>query len=198
MSTRLHVWNLPLATSVAALRTHFGVCGVVSDVQITRDRYAGRGRDSASVQMGSAAGAARAVSELNGSAFAGQLLRVEGAPDEPGDTRQRSKRQGGPSSSSPARITVQFRQPENMTYELDCAGVSMVLRVFFQNAAGQWRIAAQGSREADAPITMATAPVRTAALREIARACREGTGVAALRGLDWEAVEQALTNVRAL
>jgi RNA recognition motif-containing protein len=197
MGTKLYVANLPYAPSAIALRAHFSACGVVSDVQIVGDRNAGRGRATAVVRMGSAAAAERALSELNGEPFAGQLLLVEAAPDDSPYEGGRSARRADPKDEAPVRITTQFREPANMTYELDCAGVALVLRIFFPTTEGQWRIAARTGNGADAPNSDATAPTRVEALREIARAGREGA-VGALEYVDWDAVEQALTKVRAL
>ena len=197
MGTKLYVANLPYAPSAIALRAHFSACGVVSDVQIMADRNAGRGRATAVVRMGSSAAAERALSELNGELFAGQLLLVEAAPDDsPGDGG-RSARRAEPKDEAPVRITTQFREPANMTYELDCSGVALVLRIFFPTTEGEWRIEARTSTRADAPSSDATAPSRVEALRRIAHASREGA-TGALEAVDWDAVEQSLTKVRAL
>ena len=201
MGTKLYVGNLPESPSAIALRAHFSACGVVTDVQIVADRNVGRGRATAFVRMSDRAGAERAVSTLNGLPFQGQLLMVEAAPDgspshdERGHSARRTEKND---DSSPARITLQFREPENMTYELDCAGVALVLRIFFQTDAGQWRIVAQTSNAPDAPSTASTAPSRLEAFRAIAQACREPGASAAIARVDWNAVEQAMTKVRAL
>jgi hypothetical protein len=100
--------------------------------------------------------------------------------------------------SQPARITVQFRESSNMTYELDCAGTALVLRVFFPTDAGEWRIVARASTAPDAPSTGSTAPSRVEALRALARSCRELDGAPALARIDWTAVEQAMVKVRAV
>jgi len=200
MGTKLYVANLPEAPSVHALRTHFSACGPVSDVQIVPDRNAGRGRGSAFVRMTNASAAERAVTELNGALFAGQLLVVEAAPDDLVDRQAASKRkteQAG-EHSAPVHITLQFREAGNMTYELNCSGVAVVMRVFFQTTAGQWRVVAQPSRTPDAPGTAAEAASRLEAFRSVARSCREGSSGDALQSIDWEAVEDAMLKVRAL
>jgi hypothetical protein len=89
------------------------------------------------------------------------------------------------------KITIQFREIENMTYELDCAGTALVVRVFFPTTAGQWRIVAQTSAGANEPS-------RVEALRGIARACREGEAGHLLGRIDWTAVETAMAEVRAV
>lgn len=197
MGTKLYVANLPSTPSAIALRAHFSACGVVTEVQIMPARLAGRGRDSAFVRMSNAAGAERARSELNGALFAGQLLLVEGAPDDGATPRDRVARRAerGDGESKP-HITSQFREPRNMTYELACSGVELVVRVFFADGDGQWRIAAQAGREANAPSTSATAPSRLQAFRNLAQACSETA--TELTGVDWPVVEDALLKVRAL
>ena len=197
MGTKLYVANLPYAPSTIALRSHFSACGVVSEVEIVSDRNAGRGRDSAFVRMSSAAGAERALSELNGAPFAGQLLLVERAPDDPhtGSAKPRPK---APVNDAATHITLQFREQANMTYELDCAGLALVVRVFFPDTTGQWRVLARESREVDAPDTAAAARSRLEAFRQVARACCEDVRRTALGRVDWTAVEDALVRVRAL
>ena len=199
MGTKLYVANLPNPPSAPALREHFSACGYVSDVEIVPDRHPGRGRASAFVRMGSAASAERARTELNGSSFAGQLLLVEVAPDEAGDQRgYPTRRPEKNEDESRTRITTQFREPANMTYELDCADTAIVLRIFYPTATAEWRVVAQASRAADAPSAASTAPSRVEALRNIARECSEGVAATALARIDWDAVEQAMTKVRAL
>ena len=202
MGTKLYVANLPNAPSELALRAHFSACGAVSDVAIVPDRNAtGRGRGSALVRMTSAAGAARAISELNGAPFAGQLLQVEAAPDDRREgrasTNGKAAAEGDPATH--AHITLQFREPANMTYELDCSGIAVVIRIFFPTADGLWRVAAQASRAPDAvPGSSAAATSRGDAFHSVAGACREGVESGALARVDWEAVENALRKVRAL
>lgn len=202
MGTRLYVANLPSAPSASALRAHFSTCGVVADVEIVPDRNAsGRGRSSAFVRMESAAAAERAASQLNGAPFGGQLLQVEAAPDRGGDTPAPAKRKAAADSeqSERAHITLQFRESTNMTYELDCSGVTVVVRVFFPTADGVWRVAAQASRASDAePGSFATARSRGEAFRSVVGACQEGAGASPLARIDWAAVEDALKKVRAL
>jgi hypothetical protein len=125
-----------------------------------------------------------------------------GRRDEPrerdGNERGGRGRSSEPKEDSPARMTVQFREAANMTYELDCAGNALVLRVFFPTESGQWRILAQAGSAADAPSSDSTAPSRLEALRNIASASRDGNLAPALGRIDWNAVEQAMTKVRAV
>ncbi len=200
MGSKLYVANLPDTPSVVALREHFSACGAVADVEIVPDRNRGRGRGSAVVRMSSAAGAERALSELNGSAFAGQLLLVEAAPDDAADGRSAAPRRGERTADDPpgVRITSQYREPANMTYELDCSGVMLVVRVSFPSTKNQWRIVVQTSRETDGANVAAVAPSRIEAFRSVVRTCCEGDGFGDLGRLDWRAVEKAMLDVRAL
>jgi hypothetical protein len=101
---------------------------------------------------------------------------------------------------TPARITLQFREASNMTYELDCQGVALVLRIFFPTGtdAGAWRIVAQASTAPDSPSTASTAASRLEALRALARSCNDGGGLPAFARIDWSAVERAMASVRAV
>lgn len=94
-------------------------------------------------------------------------------------------------------IKQQFRERHNMTYEIDCSGISLVLRVFFPAegvANAPWRI--EASAGATQPVS-ASASSRSAALRDIAESWR-GAAPAAVWNVDWSGVAQAMTSVRAL
>lgn len=200
MGSKLYVANLPAAPSAVALREHFSACGAVADVEIVPDRNSGRGRGSAVIRMSSAAGAERALSELNGSAFAGQLLLVEAAPDDAADKRGAAPRRGERTADDPpgVRITSQYREAANMTYELDCSGVVLVVRVSFPSTNDECRIVVQTNRGTDGSSVAAAAASRVEAFRSVVRACCEGDSSGTLGRLDWPAVEKAMLDVRAL
>jgi len=200
LGTKLYVLNLPLEPSAVALRAHFGACGEVSDVEIVPDRNGGRGTGTAFVQMASARAAERAVNTLNGTLFAGQLLVVKPAPDVASDRRGGKGRDSDKNDEErvPARIAFQFREAANMAYELDCAGVAVLIRVSYPSSTGESRISAQATLTADAPSVDATAASRIEAFRSVARASRERQDLGALRDVDWTAVEEAMLKVRAL
>lgn len=198
MSSKLYVANLPNAPSASALRAHFGACGVVSDVQIVPDRNIGVGRTSAVIRMGSPAEAQRALARLNGAAFGGRLLLIEVAPDDSVRERPPGRRAPATEGETAARITQQYREAANMAYELDCGGVALIVRIFFQTTTGEWRIAVQAREASDAKSTDRTAVSRLQALRNVASACREESSDSVLARVDWDAVERALVTVRAL
>ena len=88
-----------------------------------------------------------------------------------------------------------------MTYELDCAGVALIVRVFPLEArppADEWRIEARLSNADDAVVAVASAPTRALALERVAAWWRENSAQKALANIDWTAVAQAMTTVRAI
>lgn len=198
MRTTIYVANLPANPDADRLRAHFGSCGLVSDVRVVADRSVGRGRGSASVEMSNEAGTRRALAELNGSMFEGQLLLLEAGPahaTKRGFTKPHGDETG---HDLLARITMQFRELTHMTYELECGAAVLVLCIYFPSAAGEWRMRAQASRNANAPTLEATASSRVEALRSIAQSCAESGTDGAFAHIDWAAVELAMTKVRAL
>jgi RNA recognition motif-containing protein len=196
VGTRLYVANLPDPASADALRAHFAVCGAVSDVRVLAEGSRGRERATAIVTMSTEEGATRALAELSRRPFGGRILLLDPAPDEAREKRG-SKNVDEPQSAL-ARVTVQFREAANMTYELDCSGVRLVLRIFFPTTGEQWRIVARAGSTEHAPSTSSSAPSRLEALRNLASACQEGEAAAAFGSIDWKAVEKAMTQVRAV
>lgn len=95
------------------------------------------------------------------------------------------------------RITQQFRERRNMTYEFDCSGVPLVLRVFFPENApdANWRIEACSSNNIPATPVSASASSKALALQSIAENWRETMPRSVL---DWDGVAKAMTSVRAL
>ena len=69
------------------------------------------------------------------------------------------------------RITQQFRERNSMTYELDCSGVPLVLRVFFPVADSEscWRIEARTGHPLQGLEASASASSRAEAFQTIAR-----------------------------
>lgn len=97
------------------------------------------------------------------------------------------------------RITQQFRESHNMTYELDCSGTALILRFFpLTDDAGEWRIEARTTDATDATIATATAPTRAEALARVAEWVRSNVGDHALGRCDWPAIATALSGVRAI
>jgi hypothetical protein len=102
-------------------------------------------------------------------------------------------------AKSAVRITQQFREAQNMTYEFDCAGATLIVRVFpLSDDGSEWRIDARASNAADAVVATATAPSRAVALERVAQWWREHAAARALGAFDWEAIARAMASVRAL
>jgi hypothetical protein len=99
-----------------------------------------------------------------------------------------------------ARITQQFREAANMTYELDCEGNRLILRIFPIETAPdeEWRVEARTSDSPDAVVASATAKSRIQAFDAVASWWREHALSRALVTFDWDAVATAMTTVRAL
>ena len=86
-----------------------------------------------------------------------------------------------------------------MTYELDCCGVPLVLRVFFPKDTSdpQWRIEAFAGSSVPASLASASATSKAQALQQIAQNWREAMPPPA-SNLDWNGVAQAMTAVRGI
>lgn len=186
MTSKLYVANVPHDTSEDALRRHFAACGGVLDVEILYERNSGRSRGLAQVTMTSAAYATAALGRLNGADFAGKQLQVSDAPIRPG------------SKPVPTvKIVQQFRERSNMTYDLDCSGVPLTLRIFPTEPDGApWRIEARSTDAAGAVVITGSAATRRDALAEVVRAWNADN--AAARPLDGEALLSAMRDVRAV
>ncbi len=201
MTTKLYVASLPLDPSTDDLTAYFGRCGEVLSVRLVADRETGRARSAAIVTMGAHGDARRAVTELDGMVYERKVLAVSIVREQPFGDDDRSAKKGTPRRDLKARITQQFRQLENLTYELDCAGTPLVLRMFFpleQGPTGQWRLEARASHADDAAVVHASATTRRQALLNVAARCRSDDPLHPFPNVDWEAVEQALGDVRAL
>ena len=194
MNARLYVGNLAEDASTEALRRRFAQHGAVTDIHMAVDRSSGRSRGYAFVTMASGDAARAAVDRLDGAMFEHRPLRVNAAAAE-GDERQPSR-----AAAARVRMTLQFRERQNMAYELDCRGTALTVRVFPVDgaAAQQWRVEAAiaGSK---APIHMAsgTCSTRAFALKEIATAWeRQEDGFQP--DIDWPEVMEAMAAVRAI
>lgn len=83
LAKKLYVGNLPFSASEDDLRQLFERHGTVNSVALINDRETGRPRGFAFVEMDDA-GAAAAVSALDGKDFGGRMLRVNEAHDRRG------------------------------------------------------------------------------------------------------------------
>ena len=84
MAKNIYIGNLNYDTTEDTLRAAFAAYGEVTSVNIVTDRYTGRPRGFAFVEMESDNAAAEAIGALNGQALDGRQLRVDEArPKKP-------------------------------------------------------------------------------------------------------------------
>lgn len=84
MSNRLYVGNLPFHATEDLISQRMGQCGEVRGVDLILDRITGRPRGFAFVEMATAEGMQKAITELDGQSFEGRPLTVKVAEDRRG------------------------------------------------------------------------------------------------------------------
>lgn len=92
MAEKLYVGNLSYSTTEDTLRTLFAEFGEIESVNVVADRYTGRARGFAFVEMATADGAGQAIDSLNGRMVDEREIRVEKA--KPRTDRGRSGGRG--------------------------------------------------------------------------------------------------------
>ncbi len=115
-------------------------------------------------------------------------------------TTRKDKDDGDGSDKARAvKITNQFRSRTGFVYDLKCDGQRLVLRIGASMHEPQdgWHVQAASASADDTPSVEAYAPTRADALREVGRRWADSGGPN-FPAFDWEAVEKALTAVRAL
>ena len=89
----IYVGNLSRQVTEEKLRSLFGQFGTVTSVKLIKDKFTGSPKGFAFVEMGTAAEAQQAITELNGQEVEGQRLRVnEARPREAMPSRPRGPR----------------------------------------------------------------------------------------------------------
>ena len=84
MTNNLYVGNLSYETSEDTLRTLFAEYGQIESVNLITDRYTGRSRGFAFVEMMTDEGASALINALNGQSVDGRELKVaEAKPRAP-------------------------------------------------------------------------------------------------------------------
>jgi hypothetical protein len=188
---RLYIGNLADDITATALRHRFEQVGRVADVELAIDRASGRMRGFAFVTMADAE-AYRAALRLNGAMFEDRVLRVS----EPGTERDENEGRRGKKNAPAqrARVTSQFRERTCMALELDCEGTKLAFKMYPTAVEGgreEWRIeAVSPGRASDQPVE-AKGASRREAFDQIAKSWGAST-------LDWQAIQEALENVRAI
>ena len=85
---KIYVGNMSFDTTETALRELFVAHGAVSSVSVITDRYSGRPRGFAFIEMDSDTEAAAAIAALDGQTVDGRALKVN-------EARPRAPREGG-------------------------------------------------------------------------------------------------------
>lgn len=89
----IYVGNLSFDTGDAELRDEFSKYGTVTAARVIEDKYTGRSRGFAFVEMADASEGQKAIAELNGKNFGGRTLTVNEA--RPREDRPRGGGGGG-------------------------------------------------------------------------------------------------------
>jgi len=98
--------------------------------------------------------------------------------------------------SRAVRITRQFREQQNATYELDCSGLPLAIRIFApvdDSTTSAWRVEMSG---ADVVIS-ASAASRALAFDLMIERWGGSDASGAYKALDWQAIRSALGISRA-
>lgn len=93
MATKLYVGNLSFSTTEGDLRQLFESCGPVASCNMITDKFTGKSRGFAFVEMTSSADAEKAIAELHGKDCDGRPLTVNEA--KPREDRPRGGGGGG-------------------------------------------------------------------------------------------------------
>jgi RNA recognition motif-containing protein len=92
MSMNLYVGNLSFQTTEDALRTLFSEYGDVARANLITDRYSGRSRGFAFVEMATEEAGLAAIDALNGRMVDERQIRVERAKPRPSRDRHGGRR----------------------------------------------------------------------------------------------------------
>jgi RNA recognition motif-containing protein len=79
MGNRLYVGNLPFSTTAEDLQSHFAQAGTVVSAELVSDKFTGRSRGFAFVEMSNQDEANKAIAEFHGKDFQGRTLTVNEA-----------------------------------------------------------------------------------------------------------------------
>lgn len=79
MATKLYVGNLSFGTTEGDLRNLFESCGTVTSCSLIMDKFTGKSRGFAFVEMSTPAEAAKAIADLAGKDCDGRALTVNEA-----------------------------------------------------------------------------------------------------------------------
>jgi hypothetical protein len=99
------------------------------------------------------------------------------------------------------KITDQFRSRNGFVYDFRCEGARLTLSIApreLPTDAGEWKVEARTGHAQEATVVTEWGATRVDALREVGRAWVSRAVEQGLPKFDWEGVEKALREVRAI
>jgi len=185
--------------NVETLRAWFGNCGHVADVRLVVEKQPSDSAPCAFVTMATKQGADYAVSRLNGALLGGRVLALR-LSDSVAPTRPDKVDKSEEAVRRKISIVQQYRERANMTYELNCAGQPLILRIFFppSDEPAAWRIDARTKDSEQPALVTAVAKSREAAFSEVAAAWEAASVSGGTPKIDWAAIKTAMSSVRAI
>jgi len=194
-ANRLYVANLSASATLANVRQLFSTVGKVLGVEFVAERSRGTGPSAAYVIMGSLGEAEAAINKLHGRLFQDRCVMVSLASLT--QTVEAETRKAKPASTG-VSISQQYRDRHGMVYELDCAGVPLTLRFFFQEDGTDARRVEAASKQGRELVAEGTGPTRELALRAVAETWSHLPVDPPAPELDWTEIAAALRLVRAV
>ena len=107
MAKRLFVGSLPFSTTNSQLEELFAQAGKVESVAVITDKFTGRGKGFAFVEMADEEGAQKAIKDFNGYSMDGRAIVVNEA--RPREDRPYQGGGGGGSSQGPRNNSYSSR-----------------------------------------------------------------------------------------
>lgn len=141
--------NLSASATLASVRQFFSTAGQVVEVEFVAERGYSRASSSAHVTMATPEAADAAVQRLHSRLLDDRIVMVSlVAPTE----AEHGKLRRPKLAAASVAISQQYRERRGMVYELDCSGVPLTVRMFFQegDTAGRRVEASAGDCVADA------------------------------------------------
>lgn len=104
-------------------------------------------------------------------------------------------------ATSECKVVTQYHSAGEMVYELDCADVSLEVRVSSQSVGRgerSWHVSAQQRLDPDATVVTDFADTKSSALTKVGERWSEQATELGLPSLDWKLVAAALLAVRGI
>jgi RNA recognition motif-containing protein len=194
-ASRLYVTNLSSSATLASVRQLFSTVGKVLGVEFVAERSRGTAPSAAYVIMASPGEAEAAINKFHGRLFQDRSVMVALAPGPQGAVAEARKPKPVATGVS---ISQQYRDRHGMVYELDCAGVQLTLRFFFQEDETAARRVEAASSQRKELVAQATGATRELALHAVAEAWSSLAVDPPAPEVDWTEIAGALRLVRAI